>query len=294
LTQFISRRQEFRSDEIACHMAGSEALITGLENIHKSDVALDSYWQTEVLPVIAGGYQPPLADGFGKFMTAPDIARAASCSLQEQLKSDHTDPFDTHPPLCARIRRARVIGIATPQADNQPAISLFNDLKSLEANLLQKILPNLAIAELKPMAWETAGSEVFVPIWRKQIAEFSPLLSEKTVASIPECLCAVADKILNPPGMLLNRAQREAEAAGLLVSAFTLSLLDHGWNLYIQPGHFYLTRGDSKLEPWSMMDGLRSGKLSALDWSTLCFNTEIGDWSLGPTSSAAVAHTPAV
>ena len=67
ITQLVSRRQEYRSDELACYVAGSDALIEGLQGINKAAAVIAPYWSTVVAPVANVGYRPQLADGFGRF-----------------------------------------------------------------------------------------------------------------------------------------------------------------------------------------------------------------------------------
>jgi heat shock protein HtpX len=295
LTQLISRHQEYRSDELACHIAGSQPLIEGLQNIHKCQAALRSYWASVVLPVAAGGFQPQIADGFLRFMNTPQIAKATSDYLARQIDNEKIDTFDTHPPLNKRIEKARLYSLPVPASLNYadefelPMISLIEELGPLEASLLKKLAPVVVNSELRPMEWDTAAIEVYVPMWRKQIANFLPFLSTKTLSALP-CLVvepqAISDKILNPPGILLNRTQRDAKALEILSCALALSLLDHGWKLLMQPGTFYLERNGMKLEPNTVVAAMKSGKLSIQQWELHCSNAGIRDWSL---ASAALS-----
>jgi heat shock protein HtpX len=283
VTQLISRRQEYRSDELACYIAGSDALIEGLQGVNKASAVLGPYWNSVVVPAVNIGYRPQLADGFGRFMNAPAISQAASDYLARQLASSRTDPLDTHPPLNARIAKARALGIVAERTDDQPSISLIDNLSNLEKALLGRMAPALANAELKPMEWETAGAEVYLPSWQKHVTEFLHLLTGITVASLPRLLKDprdIAARIPDPPGMLLTREQRSERAATLLRCALTLALLDHGWKLQIQPGNFSLQRGDLLLEPPVVITKLQSGELSARSWATYCTNAGIDDWPL--------------
>ncbi len=103
------------------------------------------------MPVAASGYRPQLADGYGRFLHAPEIANAASVVLEKQLATNATNPMDSHPPLKARIEKARALGIATATEDNRTAVTLFEDLPWLELQLLTKLIPALKPSELKPM-----------------------------------------------------------------------------------------------------------------------------------------------
>jgi hypothetical protein len=64
---FISRKQEFRSDEVACLIAGSTSGMPGLQKIHSAAVAWTSYWNSEVAPVVSHNWLPAIAEGFNLF-----------------------------------------------------------------------------------------------------------------------------------------------------------------------------------------------------------------------------------
>ena len=87
-TQLISRRQEYRADELACHIAGSEALISGLTKIHEGTAAFPTYWNFEIAPLLSRGYRLPIAEGFRLFLSAPKIARQAQSHLEKELKEN--------------------------------------------------------------------------------------------------------------------------------------------------------------------------------------------------------------
>ncbi len=290
LTQFIARRQEFRSDELACHIAGSDALIEGLKTVNKAGIAVRAYWDTVVGPIVQNGRQPALAEGFGQFMLTPQISAAAAGFLAGQMNNPQTSPFDTHPPLNARIEKARSLGNATPDSDNRPAVSLLANLNNLELALLEKLAPNLTSTQLRPLAWETVGDEVYVPGWRNQIAEFLPVLAESKVGALPDLLrdlVPIAAKLKDPPGLLLTRDQRIERAAGVIRSAFTLALLDHGWTLHAQPGYFFIEKNDLRLEPAILLAKLRSGEFTREAWSVYCEKAGIAGWPLAQQANAA-------
>ena len=112
------------------------------------------------MPVTASGYRPQLAEGYRRFVQAPEIAKTASAMIENQLATNATNPMDSHPPLSARVKKARSLAIATPAEDNRPAVSLFDDLQWLELQLLTKLMPARKPSELKPIQWDNAGSDV--------------------------------------------------------------------------------------------------------------------------------------
>lgn len=296
ITQAISRRQELRSDELACHVAGSQALIDGLACIRRCGAALSSYWNSVVLPVAASGFQPQLADGFLRFMSAPQIAKATAEYLQKQSAEEKTSPFDTHPPLGMRMEKAKALNLPAPDKEGSsgndlPMISLIDDLPTLEGGLLKKYVPALAAADLKPLAWDATGMDVYVPLWRKQVAGFLPAFGEKAVKDLPGLVKApqaLMELVQNPQGRKLTIPQREARAMDVLFSALALCLVDHGWKLITQPGVLYLESGDSKIQPGETIAAIKAGKLSAQEWEAYCVERGMTDWVLAPTTVPAV------
>jgi len=300
ITQSISRRQEFRSDELACHIAGSQPLIEGLESINRCQSALKAYWNSVVFPVAAGGFQPQLADGFMRFMNAPHVAKATSDYLAKQTAIAKPSPMDTHPPLSQRIEKAKLYNLSAPELSGQsagaelPMISLIDDLPPLEAGLLKRFIPAVAKADLKSVTWESTGMEVYVPRWRKQVESHSEFLSTMTLKELPALLKEpreISNKVANPPGMLLNQAQRDAKAYEVLFCALSLALIDHGWTLHAQPGFLYLECADAKFDPGGPISAMRAGKLSAEEWETDCAKRGIADWPLASSPERAAKLT---
>ncbi len=82
--QYVSRQQEFRCDELACYVAGSENLEQGLCSVQRAVAGCTQYWK-QVGAAIADGVRPPLADGFARFMETPEIAAAAEAYTLAQV-----------------------------------------------------------------------------------------------------------------------------------------------------------------------------------------------------------------
>jgi len=88
LTLMMSRQQEYRSDEIACHVAGSAAFIEVLRELPRSQAGFNPYVQSVVQPLLSSGYQPRLAEDFATFLLAPHNQKATS----EVLEKGTRDP----------------------------------------------------------------------------------------------------------------------------------------------------------------------------------------------------------
>jgi Zn-dependent protease with chaperone function len=123
-----------RCDELACHLAGSESLEKGLCSVSRAAATFAPYWNQIVRPVAAGGYRPELADGYGRFLDNPEIAKAASAALEKQLATNATNPMDSHPPLNARVRNARSLAIATAPEDAYPRSPCSKICRRLNSN----------------------------------------------------------------------------------------------------------------------------------------------------------------
>ena len=294
VTHSISRRQEFRSDELACYIAGSDALIGGLEGIRKCSAGLNSYWTSFVVPAAMNGYQPQLANGFLRFMQAPQIVKATSEFLAQQSAIAKSSPYDTHPPLNRRIEQAKLLNLPVPtesgigSSSSEPMISLIDDLGPLECGLLKRIIPATAAANLKPINWESDGAGIYIPAWRKQVAGFQAFLSTKTLADFPTLVLdprPLALLVPDPPKVRLNQNQRIARANEVLFGAFALCLVDNGWNLTAEPGNFSLEKNASKIEPGAVVGAIRSGKLPVVDWGAFRAQHGVADWPLAVLSA---------
>lgn len=295
-TQAISRRQELRCDELACYVAGSRPLIEGLEGVRKCGPGVQSYWGSYVLPAAMNGYQPALANGFLRFMQAPQIAKAVS-ELMAQTAEEKTSPFDSHPALKKRVAKASLLNLPAPENSDQdsiasqPMISLIDDLASLESRLLRKLIP-AAAADLKPLNWETAGQDVFIPMWRNQIAPFLSMLADKKLSELPVLAlnpAPLAAMVPNPAKGNLNKPQREGRALGVLSCAFALCLLENGWKFVAEPGNLVFENGATAIDPFQLTSAMRSGKFSAVEWSNFRAQHGIGDWPLVSAAPKPVA-----
>jgi len=292
ITQWISRRQEYRCDELACYIAGSQSLVEGLQWIRRCGAALNAYWNSEVLPVAVAGFQPPLADGFRRFLEAPAVAKAAAEYL-EKLDNEESSPLDTHPPMYLRIERARRSNLPAPSISGpllslgSPMVSLFYDVASLEADLLKRLVPSSTETKFKLLAWDSVGTEVYVPMWRTKIESYAEALSKRKLEEFPLLLRErhrFPDFVRHLP-VSLNSDQSDREVSQVLFCALSLCLLDHGWTLVCPPGILYLKRGEERLDPGEIISDIRTGKLAPLEWHSLCAERQLIDLPLAARSA---------
>jgi Zn-dependent protease with chaperone function len=290
---FVSRKKEYRADELACLVAGSEPLVQGLRKIHGASMAWGPYWNSEVVPVLNQGCKPAIADGFSRFMGAPQIEVQVTKGIEREIAEGKTEPYDTHPPLRDRIAAIEKFKEEPVEKDGEMAISLLEQPESTELQFLELMNPKLAKNSLRQVGWDEIGQTVTIPSWRAAVGEYAPMMNGITAGSLPEVvkkLPQMGSKIRDPRGMLLTPEQRRQRAGQLLGMALGLALLERGWELKAQPGSFFLAKGTEQINPPALIEELAGGKISPENWVKMCEEFGIADLELtftagsGPTS----------
>ena len=269
----VSRKKEFRADELACLVASRESVLQSLKKIHGGAMAWQPFWSTEVVPVLQLGYIAPFGDGFARFLGAPQIAEQVARGIEKELAEGKTNPYDTHPPLRDRIAAIQKMAAESQDRREEPAVSLLSDPESAELQWIESVNPNLPKGGLKRVNWADVGSTVTIPAWTSAVAELAPVLGENTVESLSQTvkdLAAIGSRIPNPKGMLLAPEQRKQRAKHLLTMALGLAMLERGWQLEAQPGNFFLYRGSEKLDLFQLMEELTNGKIGQETWNGRC------------------------
>jgi heat shock protein HtpX len=269
----VSRKQEFRADELACLVAGPRPLIDGLRTIHGAGPAWAPYWNTEVVPLLNSGRMPALGEGFSRFLAAPTISQVVAANIQKEIREGKTSPYDSHPPLRERIAAAEQLPPASLPEDTRPANCLLDQPVGAEMNFIQALNPDFPAGSLRCVQWDEVSSEVTVPSWRKIASEHANTFGSVTAESLPNVIAKLADigsKLADPKGMLLSPAQRMHRAGQLLAAGLALALLDDGWDLHVQPGVFHFQRGTDTFTPFAAVEELMQGRLSRASWLARC------------------------
>ena len=289
---FISRKQEFRADELACIVAGMPPQMQSLKKVRAAAAAWPSYWGTEVVPVLGQGWIPSIGEGFSRYLAAPGIAAQVVTIVEKSIAEEKTGPYDTHPPLRERLRATEMLKVEERQQEVQAASSLFDDPGLLELQFVKFLHPELNKAGLQPVAWDDVGKTVMIPSWKSTVFQYSALVKEVTPESLPDLvphLGQLGAQMRDPVGRILTGQERAQRMADFLVIALQLALLENGWELVNQPGLFYLHRGDEKIVPQAAVYELASGKITREAWSARCAElgiTQTALSSLGEPSAA--------
>lgn len=288
---FVSRKKEYRADELACFVAGAEPLVEGLRKIHGAAMAWGPYWSSEVVPVLNQGCMPAIADGFSRFLAAPQIEVQVTRGIDKEIAEGKTEPYDTHPPLRDRIAAIQQLSAEPGEKDGELAMSLLERPEFTELQFLELVNPKLAKNSLRRVGWDEIGRTVTIPSWKAAVGEYAPMMQGITAGTLPEAIKKLPQMgaiIRDPRGMLLTPAQRAKRAGHLLGMALGLALLEKGWELEARPGSFYLARGAERVYVSVLMEELMDGKIAAAGWAEMCNELGITDLDLAlPTGEAA-------
>ena len=286
VTQAISRRQEFSADELAARTVGAKPMIDGLRSLARGSLAWSVYWREEVVPLIEAGFQPPVTEGFARFLSESELMNRIGEAAEQQLSESRPDPYDSHPPDAERIAALSALpsGVAVEDLGG-PAIGLVTGLEAIEPVLLAGMLkPGI---QLRPVRWEDAGTVAVLPGMRERVRQQAALVSGYTIGWVPELL-KYADRLGHSEASTVRQTVAEDQARliglGLASSALANALAQNGWTAESFPGRpFMMRRGEVVLEPFSEVKRLASGEVDVESWQRRCWDLGIRDLSLAPT-----------
>ncbi|MCB8960180.1 MAG: M48 family metalloprotease [Ardenticatenales bacterium] len=298
ITNGISRQQEFAADALAATLVGSMPLQTGLKKINGAAPAFQAYWQAEVMPLLQLGYRPDLADGFARFMAGEQNNTAMTQAVNARLQQQVADPYDTHPALPERL--AAVAHLAPgDQLNEQPAVTLLQELPRLEAAWFQFIFGAAQMSQLTPFSWDEIGARVLVPRWAGAIQPYGHLLQGLTIADLPR-LRQQRNSFATIYRQRTNLGIAEKDWPALihrfLGTVLAYILVQHGWQAHKNMGETpHLTSGDQVIQPFEFVAAVAQGQMSAQSWQESVTELGIGSLSLtGPIEATHVAELPVV
>jgi Zn-dependent protease with chaperone function len=288
VTQAVSRRQELSADELAARTVGAKPMIDGLRSLARGSIAWTVYWRQEVVPLIEAGFQPPLTEGFARFLSESKVMSRVTEAAEQQLSESRSDPYDSHPPDAERIAALSALPAAGQGESDDgggPAIALVNGMEAIEPFLLVGMLkPGI---QLRPIRWEEAGTVAVMPGLRDRVQRQAALVSGYTVGWVPELL-KYADRLgqseATAAGQKVAPDQARIIGFGLASAALANALSQNGWTAESLPGSpIRMRRGDAVVEPFVEVDRLTRGEVDLETWQRRCWDLGIRDLSLAPT-----------
>jgi heat shock protein HtpX len=238
ITQSVSRRQEFAADQLGAALAGKEAMASGLKKVHAMGPLSEAYWHQEVLPAVKRGFRPALASGFTEFLQAPRIADAGPRILEEVLKSEATDKYDSHPCLRDRLAALGVDHAPPAPSDRASAATLLGKPADLEPGLFGIHL-GINPGQLNPIAWEDSGEKIHRVGMEEGLKPAAEKLAALKFSAFPGYLAKpealAAD--LSMLGLPDEPEERKTALSRLLAVHLMLALCARGWRMDSRPGH---------------------------------------------------------
>ena len=243
-TLSVSRHQELAADRLGAQIAGREAMASGLKMVHSHGPLNSAFWSQEVAPAVRKGFRPALADGFQAFLMSPEISVLAPKILEDVLKEEKADPYDSHPCLRDRLASLGIAVAPVPAVAGPKAITLLQGHDGLEAGLFGSQM-GIDPSTLNPLRWDESGEKVHRPMLEDFLKPYAEKLSDLRFQDYPLYL---AD-----PALVLDRlkdvfhAPDELEArrsfiANILVARLILALCSQGWRLESSPGSELICR----------------------------------------------------
>jgi heat shock protein HtpX len=301
VSQAVSRQQEFAADQLAARTVGARPMIDGLRNLARGAIAFDAYWRQEVLPLVEAGFQPPVAEGFTRFMAEPVIMKDVAAAAAKRLAEARTDPYDSHPPDAERIAalEAWAPSPAVPSTspahherrdpegsgEEEPAaVTLVDGVDLIESVLLLGILrPGL---QLRSVSWADTGTVALLPGLRERVRRQAGLVGNYTIGWLPELL-KYADRLgmseAKAAGAAVGPEQARSLGVGLAGAALANALAQNGWTAESLPGRPIVMRhGEATLEPFAEVNRLARGEVDADAWQRRCWALGIRDLGLMP------------
>ena len=288
VTHAVSRQQEFTADAFAARAESPQALISSLQQIHGHAGGFGSFWELFVMSALRRGYRPRIVDGYARFSGSDTAARFVKEAVAEEMKEGSENPYDTHPPLNQRIAALEKLPPG-PSEDTTPSMSLLQDVKGLEDEILMLYGPPSFVNGLEPLEWEEYGQTLFIGEWEKVRAINRAVLEGLRVRELSRLqhdqaqLADRVPKVLAPDGSPVPDEQKASAFVAVLSAGLALALRDDGWEFVADPAEgVYFKKDDYKLDPDTIVVGLLFHEVDEAKWLEMCEDAGIGELPLIP------------
>lgn len=265
----VSRAQELAADAVSAKVAGADAAARALLRIDERSSAWDAYLQTEIVPMLEAGFLPQLLVGFRHFEAA--LAKEKQTLDENRPQpAEKASPYDTHPTLEERLG---ALGVkASPAMPTDDALELLDAAGEAEVEVLRRMLIHEA-RPLRALAWESAGSELWLPRFRERLEPHTAALAKLAPELLPRALARIdewAARLRTGLALLSPEANRR-QVVLLFGTWFAVHLVDHGFELEALPGWpVRAVRSGLVVEPFAEVGALFDGKLDDAAWLARC------------------------
>jgi heat shock protein HtpX len=303
MTMQVSREQEFVADATAARVAGVAPAVSALKKVEMIAAAYSGYIDNDIMPVVRAGYLPPLNEGFGRYMSDPDMSKALHEFATKSYLGGETGEYDSHPPMNERVAALERIKQKPSENPRDATAMMLKEPERHARALIEHMWGREEIVKLKPIAWEEVGAKVYAGQWADVTKEHAKLLGTLTADQVPADrrwflkmgaeLAAMHERTdVSPEGQI-------GYAGYVVTCAVGTALLNAGWTLETGPGRPILfRRGEERFDPRQSINKLAEGVVSAeSEWRERCESLGIAGTQLAPpasSSAAAASSAPAV
>jgi hypothetical protein len=285
VSQGVSRQQEFAADLLAARTVGAKPMIEGLRKLATGSIAFAAYWRQEFVPLLDAGFQPPLAEGFARFLAEPKIMKEVESAAQALLAQKKADPYDSHPPDAERIAALSALPQGPEAGDEPAAITLIDGLDLIDPAILIGMSSNPPLRPQR-IAWADAGTVALVPGCRERVRRQAAVVGNYTVGWLPELL-KYADRLGNSEAKAVGATVTPEQARSLGIelagAALLTALAQNGWTAESLPGRpVVMRRGEVAIEPFVDVRRLARGEVDVDTWQRRCWDLGVRDLGLAP------------
>ena len=285
ITNAVGRRQEYSADALAAEVVGAQPLIAGLKTVQRAACAFDTYWRSEVAPVLAAGFHPPIGEGFATFMGVEAISRATAEALAMEMELSEENPYDTHPRLKDRIAALSNTSAKDVPADDPPAITLVDNVSAMEREMLRVLRGMDNAPELADISWKETLQAVYLPLWTNYAREHRKALRGITLGALPDWIERreeLIDRFDEHLSTAVTGEEKWQAVSQIVGSAVAVVLRGRGHPISFDVGEPVQVRvGEECVKPFSLLPDLASGTMDGDRWKHFCSRTGMNDLDLG-------------
>jgi Zn-dependent protease with chaperone function len=264
----VSRAQEVAADAVSARVAGSAAAARALVVSEARSAIWHVYLKTEIEPMLEAGFLPQLLEGFRHFEAAIREHRERQQSTPKP--AEKSSQYDTHPTLEERLS---ALGVTeAPLSGEAGALELLDEASEAEEYVLRSMLID-GTRPLKPLTWDAAGRELWLPRFVERIQPYQTALAKVTPETMPAVLAQIDDwaERLRSGLALFSPEAKRRHVLAMFGTWYAVYLVNLGFELEALPGCPVRTkRGPIAVEPFAEIATLSDGKLAHEEWLSRC------------------------
>jgi len=218
---------------------------------------------------------PPVLAGFNEYMKLPQIEAAVSKAMEDNLKKEDDDTYDSHPPLTKRIEAIERRYEPKRDEEEVPAIQLIQNAEILEKEMIVGIAQAMnKSGQLEPIAWNETSRLVYLPKWKKTVAVFSQELTGVSPESIPSLIQnpdTFFGKLYLKAGGNITQEDLVRQASYIIGASLAVALARRGWQAHTEMGSGIRMGNNGELiDPFSFFTDLVGNRMSPEEWRAIC------------------------